>query len=425
MPASFSSGQYQALEQRQRLGQRGQAAVRILGLSFEEAEAMIEAEALSNPVLRPMTRALGSPVSDVLENTVASEIGLIDHLTSQLAQNAALEPDIGAKAQYLIGCLDEPGYLREAPDWIETEDGQLALQALQGLEPAGIGARDLCECFALQLERSGERSPIWADLLSRSDLIEKQAFDELARQLAISMSELRERLVMLRSLDPAPGHAFHRPAPVMPPDLVVRTSDTGELSVDLTRDRQIRVGVDRDAIAALRKIEHDPQHAAYVKDQLSHARWVRHICRQRSDTLLRVARYAVAFQHEAVMRGLGHVRPLTLRAAADFLDVHESTVSRAVAHKAIETPVGVIALRALFSGVTADGAASVTSVRQRIQSILDTEAPGEVFADEAIAAQLSAQGLRLSRRCIAKHRKAMGVAGARVRRRRLALFAGA
>ena len=423
MSVSFSNGQYQALEQRQRLGQRGQAAVKLLGLSFEEAEAMIEAEALSNPVLRPIIRSSGTAISEVIEATVANPVSLIDHLTHQVSQEASLSDDLKARTQYLIGSLDERGYLSESPDWIETKEGQAALKVLQALDPAGVGARDLLECFRLQLERSGRWSPRWAALLDHADLLEKQAFVDLTRKLSIGMGELRDQLSVLKGLEPAPGEAFNPPDTATLPDLVMRELKTGELVVELTRDRQIRVGIDRDVVAALRRIEQDPRYTDYAKAQLSHARWVRHICNQRGETLLRVARYAVVFQHEAVTQGLKHIRPLTLRAVADFLDLHESTVSRAVAHKAIETPIGVIALRDLFSGVTADGEASVTSVRRMIRSIIDNEVPGQVLPDEAIAARLSQKGIRLSRRCIAKHRKAMGVAGARVRRQRQALHA--
>ncbi|MEO1039590.1 MAG: hypothetical protein AAFX09_08590 [Pseudomonadota bacterium] len=423
MSVSFAHGQNQALEQRQRLSQRGQAAVKLLGLSFEDAEAMIEAEALSNPALHFTRSSFGSPISEVIEATLASKPSLIEHLSSQLALIANMPEFLQAKAKFLIGCLDDRGFLRDVPDWIETRDGSAALRAVQSLEPAGIGARHLMECFALQLRRRGEWSDMWAALFDHAELIEAQKFPELARRIGIEFGEIRAMLMTLKGLNAAPGHVFGAAPVDAPPDLVVKTLKSGELVVDLIRERQVRVGVDRRAVAALRLIEHDPEHAAYVKDQLSHARWVRHICRQRGDTLLKVARYAVALQHHAVTEGLAYIRPLTLRAAAEFLDLHESTVSRAVAHKAIETPIGVMPLRALFSGVSAEGAASVTSVRESIKAIIDAEKHDQVFCDADIAARLANKGVVLSRRCVAKHRNALGIAGVRVRRRRLALCA--
>ena len=423
MSISSQQGFRQALEQRQRLGQRGQAAVQLLGLSFEDAEAMIEAEALSNPVLQPVLRSSHAPISEVIENTVASPAGLVDHLTRQVGEIADLTAAVRAHLLYLIGCLDERGYLRDAPDWIDTADGAEAHRVLRLLDPAGVGAHDLLDCFALQLRRAGEWSCLWRRFFDRADLIEKQDFTALAREMDIDRTQLRAMMDRLRSLSSAPGHAFNAAAPVSPPDLVVKALKSGETVVELTRERRVGVKVCREAVEALRRIEHHPEHAVYVKDQLAHARWVRHICRQRGDTLLRVARYAVAFQHEAIERGMAHLRPLTMREAAQFLDVHESTVSRAVAHKAIETPIGVLALRDLFSATSGEGDVSVTAVRETIQRLVDAERPGRVLSDDDIAEALAPLGARLSRRSIAKHRAAMGVASARVRGQRLTLFA--
>jgi len=419
---STQGGFRQALEQRQRLGQRGQAAVQLLGLSFEDAEAMIEAETLSNPVLKPSVRAASAPISVVIENTHAETPSLSDHLNRQVGELTDLTPPVRASVQYLIGCLDERGYLRDPPDWIETPNGAEALQLLRRLEPAGIGAHNLLDCFALQLKRRGIWSSLWRRCFERADLLEKQDYVALARHLGVEKATLRAMMAQLRTLSSAPGDAFTIPAPIAPPDLLVRTLKTGETVVELTRSRQLRVKICPDALEALRRIQHDPDHAAYVKDQLEHARWVRRICQQRGDTVLRVARHAVTIQHQAIHEGLAAMRPLTLRETADRLDVHESTVSRAVAHKAIQTPIGVIALRDLFSAASGEGESCVTAVRASIQRLIDTEGAERILSDADIVAQLAPSGIRLSRRSVAKHRAAMGVAGARVRARRLALL---
>ncbi len=422
MPISTRHGFRQALHQRQRLGQRGQAAVHLLGLSFEDAEAMIEHEALGNPVLQPVIRRTSTPICDIIANTVAEQVSLADHLLRQAGELTDLAPRVRARLRHLIGCLDERGYLQDRPEWVDDDEGAEALRALRALDPAGVGAFDLLDCFTLQLQRTGRWSGLWRALFDRADLIEKQDFAALARQLGVERAELRSMLAALRSLTAAPGCAFSAAAPPAPPDLLVRTLATGELVVELTRERQVRVSVSRDAVAALRRIEHQPEHAAYVKGQLAHARWVRHICRQRGDTLLKVARYAVALQHGAVQDGPAHLRPLTLRAAAAALDLHESTVSRAVAHKSIETPGGVIALRALFSAPSGEGASCVTAVRSSIQRLVAAEGAERVLSDQDIADRLAPEGVVLSRRSVAKHRAAMGLASARLRRRRLALF---
>lgn len=418
MSMSTHRGFRQALEQRQRLGQRGQAAVQLLGLSFEEAEAMIAAEVLSNPVLQPVARAASTPISEIIENTLAEAISLSDHLIRQVGELTDITPSVRECLRYLIGCLDERGYLCDQPDWIEAVDGAQALKLLRGLEPAGVGARDLLDCFALQLKREGVWSSVWRQFFERPDLLEKQDFAALARHLGLGNTDLRAMMAKLRTLSSAPGQAFSASAPVAPPDLMVKSMKSGETLVELVHARRVRAKICPEAVEALRSIERNPNHAAYVKDQFEHARWVRRICQQRVDTLLRVARHAVAIQHEAIHQGLAAMRPLTLRETAEILDMHESTVSRAVAHKAIETPIGVIALRDLFSAPSGKGESCVTAVRASIQKLIDGERAGRVLSDEDIASQLAPSGIRLSRRSVAKHRAAMGVAGARVRARR-------
>jgi len=413
------------MEQRQRLGQRGQAAVQLLGLGFEDAEAMIEAEALTNPVLKPVRRSAGQPISEIIENTTSQSVSLIDHLTAQMGEQFDLCPQVKACLEYLIGSLDANGYLRDAPDWLETDAGAQAYETLRGFDPAGVGASSLLDCFALQLQRKGRWSEQWQMLLAQADLIERQDYAALARKLGLEMSQLRDLMDQLRALSPDPAAEFSRELPLAPPDLLLRTLKSGETVVELVRDRQVRVGVDREAVQALRDIEDNPAHKAYVKDQLAHARWVRQICKQRGETLLRVAEYAVAVQYQALQEGLEHLRGLTMRSVANALKVHESTVSRAVAHKVISTPIGCIALRDLFSAATCEGQTSVSAVRQSIQTLVGAETASCVLSDQDIANELAQTGVKVSRRSVAKYRSAMGVASAHVRARRYALYADA
>lgn len=423
MSVSSHLSVHQKQSLRQRLSQRGQMAVKLLGLSFEDAEALIETEALSNPVLKPVRRSSGAPISEIIENTASGTVSLIDHLTAQMGEVFDLTPRVKTHLEYLIGSLDEQGYLRERPDWIETEAGAEAYEILRSFDPAGVGASSLLDCFALQLQRQGEWSDQWQALFEKADLMERQDFPALARHLNICMSDLRVLMDQLRTLSPDPAAGFVQNMPLAPPDLVVRTLKSGETVVELTRDREVRVAVDRDAVEALRQIESDPAHRDYVKDQLAHARWVRQICKQRGETLLSVAEYAVAIQYQAIHDGIGHVRALTMRSVAEALKVHESTISRAVAHKMIMTPIGCIALRDLFSASSCEGQTSVTAVRQSIQALVGAEDAASVLSDQEIADELANSGVSLSRRSVAKHRKALGVAGARERSRRHALYA--
>ena len=173
MSVSSHLSVHQKQSLRQRLGQRGQMAVKLLGLSFDEAEALIEAEALSNPVLKPVRRTSGAPISEIIENTASGTVSLIDHLTAQMGEVFDLTSRVKTHLEYLIGSLDEQGYLRERPDWIETEAGAEAYKVLRSFDPAGVGASSLLDCFALQLQRQGEWSDQWQALFEKADLIER------------------------------------------------------------------------------------------------------------------------------------------------------------------------------------------------------------------------------------------------------------
>ncbi len=351
---------------------------------------------------------------------------LRDWLRLQLAVDVA-EPAVRDLALELADLVDDDGYLR--PD-----DGELAAmlgrtpaevaaarRRLQACEPVGVGARDLAECLALQLRERGEWDALWEGLLARLDLVARGDRARLARELGVEAERLAPRLERLRRLEPRPGAAFGgETATPLLPDLLVRRV-RGRWRVEMNTALLPRVLVDRAFWAELGSRVRDRGERRYLTERLQDARGLARAVAQRTRTLLRVGRAVFRHQRAFLEAGPGALRPLTLREVAEELGIHESTVSRAVAGKAVETPFGVLPLRYFFTAALADhrGEATVAAeaVRRRIRELIAREDPARPLSDERIARLLAAEGVRVARRTVAKYREALGIPGSAARRR--------
>ena len=243
------------------------------------------------------------------------------------------------------------------------------------LDPAGVFARSLEECLAIQLDRQGRLDGACRVLLDNLDLVADREMARLSRLSGLDEAELLRRMQEIRNLDPRPGAAFgHDVVPAVVPDVVV----------DRAAGRW-RIGLNDDLLPAL----------------------------------------AVSRQEPFLEHGLSHLRPLTLRTVAGAMGVHESTVGRAVANKYLATACGVFPMRSLFAGgFRCDaGERSAAAVRSRIRAIVESETPAAVVSDGRIAAILQQDGIRIARRTVAKYRDAMRIPPSALRRRRKRVIA--
>ncbi len=328
----------------------------------------------------------------------------------------------------LLAGLDETGYLTVTLDEVAGRLGaplqavERVLRRCQDLAPTGVFARTLSECLALQLAERDRLDPAMQCLLANLHHLAARDWTRLRALCGVDRADLQDMVAEVRALDPKPGLAFHHePARVVVPDVFVRAGADGGWTVELNDAALPRLIVDRVYCAKISAKCSAEADRRYMADCLQKASWLEKSLDQRARTVLSVATEVVRRQEGFLAEGIAYLRPLNLRMVADALGIHESTVSRAAAHKTLATPRGIFEFRTFFSGAlpaTAGGEAhAAEAVKHRLRKLIMEEAPDAVLSDDAIVAQLAREGVEIARRTVAKYRELMGI-GSSVERRR-------
>jgi RNA polymerase sigma-54 factor len=392
---------------------------------------------------QPMAGAAGQPLTDwttvksgnrfegdddLLESTVAGGGTLKDHLEEQVAIAALLPPD-RLICMALIDEVDEAGYVRaDLQDLAERlgteiEDVEAVLGVLQGFDPVGVGARDLAECLSLQLKAKDRLDPAMAALLTRLDLLARRDMAGLSALCGVDAEDIADMIAEIRDLNPKPGLAFgsEQVAPVVP-DVFVRVGPDGAWLIELNSDTLPRLLVNSRYYAKVNKSARDKDSKTYLSDCLNNANWLVKSLDQRARTILKVASEIVRQQDAFLTYGVRHLRPLNLRAIADAIQMHESTVSRVTSNKYVATPRGVFELKYFFTAsiqaVNGAESHSAEAVRDRIREMIENEEARDILSDDRIVSLLTADGVNIARRTVAKYREALRIPSS-VERRRL------
>ncbi len=457
------------LRQRQAQGlamtPRLQQSIRLLQMGSLELESFVEAQLEENPLLTRgdpdgeaaaadmpaepsfSTEAAGGgpPAADGFaalprsaagfdgdlpgpEERLADAPSLRDRLERQLMLDIA-DPRDRLIGRAVIDALDPSGWFTADIEGFACglgalpEDVERVLLSLQQFEPAGLFARSLSECLALQLRDRGRYGPAMAALLDNLDLLAAGRFDALGEACGVDGEELARMVRELRSLDPKPASAFEEDAAAGPviPDILVRAHAAGGWAVELNDEALPRVLVDREYYARVHGDAASDADRAFLADRLSSANWLVKALGQRAETMLKVAVELVRRQRAFFAHGVRHLRPLTLRDIAEALGVHESTVSRVTANKTMATPLGLFELKYFFTAAiagTGGEAHSAEAVRHRLKALIDAEDPGRTLSDDKLADAMRVEGVDIARRTVAKYRETMGIPSSAQRRRR-------
>ena len=365
---------------------------------------------------------------DGLETTLSGASTLKDHLEAQVAI-AALTPDDRLIALALIDAIDEAGYVRaELTDIAErlgtdVEDVDAVLGVVQGFDPVGVGARDLAECLSLQLKAKDRLDPAMAKLLTRLDRLARRDLPGLSALCGVDGEDVADMIAEIRELNPKPGLAFGA-EPVAPviPDVFVRVGPDGDWLVELNSDTLPRLLVNSRYYAKVNKTARDKDSKSYLTDCLNNANWLVKSLDQRARTILKVASEIVRQQDSFLTYGVRHLRPLNLKTIAEAIQMHESTVSRVTSNKYIATPRGLFELKYFFTAsiqsINGAESHSAEAVRDRIREMIEKEEAREILSDDRIVVLLTADGVNIARRTVAKYREAMRIPSS-VERRRL------
>jgi RNA polymerase sigma-54 factor len=363
-----------------------------------------------------------------IDQYVAARPSLGEHLFAQIGLILA-DPADRLIARFLIDSLDEAGYLviplAAAAERLGADIARVGrvLAAAQGCDPAGVFARDLRECLAIQLRERDRLDPLMARLLDHLDLVAAHDMTGLARRLGCDREDLADMLAELRALDPRPGRAFESgPVEAVVPDVFVRSAPGGGWAVELNADILPRVLVNRSYYATVSARARDPGEKSFLVDCLASANWLTRSLDQRAQTILKVTAEIVRQQDGFLAHGVTHLKPMTLKMVADAIGMHESTVSRVTAQKYVATPRGLFELKYFFTTALASSTGtaehSAETVRHRIRQLVEAEPASAILSDDTIAEILGKeQGIAVARRTVAKYREAMNIPSSVIRRR--------
>ena len=357
-----------------------------------------------------------------------SEETLRDHLLWQL-ELENLDSRTTAIGQAIIDAVNDDGYLTEdatairatlAPDLVAGADEiEAAIELVQRLDPAGVGARSVSESVLLQLAQLDPSTPCLelARAIAREhlELVAARQISALKRCLQVSDEAVEKALLLVRACHPRPGASRYAPAAeYVIPDVYVHRSD-GKWAVELNAAATPRLRVNRTYAGSLGR---NGQYGA-LRAQLQEARWLIRSLEIRHETLLKVARTIVERQTEFLDHGEESMRPMVLRDIAEAIGMHESTVSRVAANKYMHTPRGIIEFKYFFSSHLAadDGERSSTAVRAKIRKLIAGEAAEKPLSDNRITHLLAKDGIKVARRTVAKYREAMKIPTSQERKR--------
>ncbi len=359
-------------------------------------------------------------------DSLTSEVSLQEHLMGQVKLSEA-PPEIVEAIELLVGSLDNRGYLASDVEEIArignlpASTVEKARRLLQVLDPPGLGSTGLRDCLLVQLELQGKGgTPAAAIVRDHLDLLLRRRIPEISRKLGLTAGQVEQAVSAIASLDPAPGRRFSEDTNrVIIPD-VKAEKDNGNWLVTLNNDYIPRLRLSRVYKDIMAKGDVSGKEKQYLREKMRSGKFLISSIEQRQRTIERITWKILDMQKDFFEKGAAQLRPLTMSRVAEEMGVHETTVSRALANKYIETPHGVFPFKYFFtSGYKRAGGEAVanTSVKERIARIISAENPANPYSDQEIARQLGKENIKIARRTVAKYREELGILSTRMRRK--------
>ena len=353
---------------------------------------------------------------------------LQDYLWSQLITENFTDQETEI-IKFMLECLDNKGYLEESIETIasyfgtDTELVEDLLSDLQALDPSGVCARSLEECLKLQLERRNMLTPVLESIIDNClEMVAKNQIPAIARKLRLSPAETAGYCQIIKSLNPKPGVSFSSRDQlryIIPDVTIVKFKDHFDILLNESMYPTIELN------SYYRQMNQNPESSElkeYLGNKIRQAEWVKQCVTQRGKTLMQVSRAILEHQEEFFTFGPAHLSPLRLADIAQELDIHESTVSRAVSKKYLQCSWGVYPMNYFFSrsvavqgsGGSENGAQSVTAadIKRVLREIIEEENKKKPYSDRLLGEKLAERGISISRRTVAKYREEEGIADA-------------
>ena len=360
-------------------------------------------------------------------NFISSNPTLKDYLRDQVMYSklSKLQQYI---CNYIIDNVDSRGYLGECivndickELGISYELAEGCLKIIQGLEPAGIGARHLSECLILQLKRKGIHNEVLENIIENYLYeISKGRYQQLGKILNIQPRQVQEYEDMIKELEPKPSRGFFTGEEIgyIIPDVYIRKLDEDYI-VLMNESLLPRLTVNNTYKNVI-EYSDDKATIEYVKEKINSAMFLIKSIENRKNTLCKVMEEVVKAQREYLEKGTDYLKPMTIKFIAQKLDIHESTVSRAIRDKYVALNSGEIKrIKNLFTSYVnvSNDEISADNVKNRIERIVEGEDKIKPYSDSVICKQLNEQGIDISRRTVAKYREELGIKSSPQRKR--------
>ncbi|QCJ44056.1 RNA polymerase factor sigma-54 [Bacillus sp. S3] len=437
---NFKAGLWQQQTLKLTMTQELSQAIALLQYSAQELTAFLEDKALENPLMKvetgdvkPMNplmdrkrRRHQKEEKDWIEQIADKPFSLEDHLISQL-NIANLSAEQLKVIRRLIQSLDENGYflgdLSEIAQSLRVEEEVVedCLAVIQTLEPAGIGARNLQECLLMQLYYENPNNEVALNILANYFvLFAEKKWKQIAKEMKITLKDIQDVFDQIQFLNPKPGAMLaNETTTYIIPDAIVEQTEEG-LTVRMFDDSLPRISFNENYYKKFK--DQDQQVSRFLQDKVQDYQWIARSIEQRRETLTKVVAKIVEKQTAFFQKGAQYLVPMTMKEVAAELDIHESTVSRAVREKYVQTPVGTFSLKTFFTSmiqtVSADENTSSTQVKNEISKLIEQENKEKPLSDQEIVEQLKTKaGIVVSRRTIAKYRDQLGIPSSSKRKR--------
>jgi len=448
----------QEIVQKLKLSPQMFQAIHILELTLPELRGLLEQEFQENPLIEveeKLKKEESSPEEETpeedwsdyfakedepnkeevekkrayRESLITTPPTLQDELLHQLRLDSISEEEylIG---ETIIGNINADGYLTanlaEIAQSLNKEIAEVEkiLSLIQTFYPAGIGARDIKECLILQLKRKGHtNSSALRVVETHFQELETKKYDKICKDLAITMEELKEVTKQLSELDPKPGQVISSEQPVyVLPDLSLEQAEDGNYIVSLNNEYTPTLRINQ-YYSRLLKDPNTPEDAKqYIREKLAAGEWLIKAINQRQETILKIAQYIIDVQKEFFAEGKGHLKPLILAQVAEKIGVDQSTVSRTINGKYIQTHMGIFELKDFFTkAVKKEEGHTVSAdfLKSKISDLVKSEDDRHPLTDQDIVEKLKTEGINIARRTITKYREELNILPSYLRKEKL------
>nr|WP_309101214.1 RNA polymerase factor sigma-54 [Fredinandcohnia onubensis] len=410
-------------------------AITLLQYSSLDLTKFLEEQTLENPLIEvkqtDFSRRTKSKVSkesytNPIDYIEKKETTLYEHLLTQLSY-MKVNNEKKRTMEYIIQLLDSNGYLYFPEEEIakdlntDTETIESAIHFIQSLDPIGVGARSLQECLLLQLRKLPKRNSLAETIIQ--DYFEEfaeKSWKEIAKQLDVKLFDIQQIFDFIQTLQPRPGAAFHGgEAQYIVPEFDIQV-ENGVVIMNMHDSYLPKVSLNLQYYQHFLQ-EKDSQTQSYLQEKVDQCQWIMRSLEQRKLTLQNVMNEIINRQMDFFLKGPAHLKPLIMSEVAQSLDIHESTVSRAVKDKFVQTPYGIFEMKYFFSRniqTTGSTDTSSTQVKNVLKQLVDEENKQKPLSDQEIVSILKEEhGILVSRRTIAKYRDQLNIPSSSKRKR--------